>query len=205
MKNTSVSVYKNISLDIANRIVRGELPPGDKISGRSTLAGLYHVSPETIRRAIALLVSMNVVSSNAGSGINILSVSAAEKFIEKYKNNEYVSTIKENIFEIIEKKKKLDIELEENFNKICDYLERFNNVSPFALIEVSVKEGSKYIGKKVNEIKFWQQTKATIIAYRRNKEIVVSPGPEYEFKINDIIVVIGNKDVYDKVYNFLYS
>ena len=32
-----------------------------KLSGRSTLASLYNVSPETIRRSIALLKDMDVV------------------------------------------------------------------------------------------------------------------------------------------------
>ncbi len=205
MKNVSAPLYRNIALDIANKIVRGEFKVGEKISGRSTLAGIYNVSPETIRRAIALLEGMDVVSANLGSGINVLSVSAAEKFIERYKNNEYINTVRENIADIIEKKKKLDIELEENFNKISDFLERFNSISPFVLIEVKIKEESKYIGKKVNEVRFWKNTGATIIAYRRNKDIVVSPGPDYEFQIDDTIVVIGNKDVYDKVCNFLYS
>ncbi|WP_055669304.1 TrkA C-terminal domain-containing protein [Desnuesiella massiliensis] len=203
MKNSNEPIYKNIALDIANKIVRGELKPGERISGRSTLAGIYKVSPETIRRAIALLEEMKVVSANLGSGINILSISSAERFIEKNKNNEYVNTVKENIFEILEQKKKLDKELEENFNKISDFIERFNSISPFTLIEIDIKENSKVANKKVNEVKFWQYTGATIIAYRREKDIVVSPGPDYIFQPGDIIVVIGSSDVYDKVYSFL--
>ena len=55
MRKDSNPVYKNIALDIANKIINGEFKVGEKISGRSTLAGVYNVSPETIRRAIALL------------------------------------------------------------------------------------------------------------------------------------------------------
>lgn len=97
------AVYKNIALDVANKIVLGDFKIDEKISGRSTLASMYNVSPETIRRAIALLEEMNVVSSTRGSGIDILSLSAAEKFIEKYKDTEYVSTVKENIFKLKKK------------------------------------------------------------------------------------------------------
>lgn len=203
--SSGTPVYRNIALDIANKIVRGEITLNEKISGRSTLAGMYKVSPETIRRAIALLHGMEVVSSNVGSGIEVLSVSAAEKFIERYKNNEYMSTVRENIQDILNQKKNLDKELEDNLYKITDYIERFNNISPFVLIEISITESCIFLGKRVKEIHFWQYTKATMVAYRRGEDIVVSPGPDYEFTINDIIVVIGSSEVYDKVCDFLYN
>ncbi|SKA81435.1 transcriptional regulator, GntR family [Caloramator quimbayensis] len=198
-------VYRYIALDIANKIVRGELKINEKISGRSTLAGMYNVSPETIRRAIAILEGMDVVSSIQGSGIEILSISAAEKFIEAYKNNEYLNTIKENIFDIVEKKKELDLILQNNLQKLIDYIERFKNISPFTLIEISIKESSWVIGKNLDEVKFWKNTGATIVAYRQGENIFVSPGPDYRFKAGDIIVVIGSSDVYEKVCNFIYE
>ncbi|MCS4479840.1 hypothetical protein JTS97_10695 [Clostridium botulinum] len=44
-----------------------------------------------------------------------------------------------------------------------------------------------------------------MVAYRRGKEIIISPGPNYIFTEGDIIVVIGTHNVYKKVYNFLYE
>lgn len=192
------AVYKNIALDVANKIVLGDFKIDEKISGRSTLASMYNVSPETIRRAIALLEEMNVVSSTRGSGIEILSMSAAEKFIEKYKDTEYVSTVKENIFKLIEKKKQLDDEIQLNFEKILDFIDRFKNITPFTLIEIEITKECKVIDKNINEVRFWQATGATIVAYRRGEEIVISPGPNYKFKSGDIIVVIGSSNVYDR-------
>ncbi|WP_315116245.1 TrkA C-terminal domain-containing protein [uncultured Clostridium sp.] len=199
------AVYKNIALDVANKIVLGDFKVDEKISGRSTLASMYNVSPETIRRAIALLEEMNVVSSTRGSGIEILSVSAAEKFIEKNRDTEYLSTVKENIFRLIEKKKELDDEIQLNFDKILDFIDRFKNITPFTLIEIEVNDQCKIIGKKINEIRFWQATGATMVAYRRGEKIMISPGPDYVFKAGDTIVVIGSSNVYDKVYNFIYN
>lgn len=199
------AVYKNIALDVANKIVLGDFKIDEKISGRSTLASMYNVSPETIRRAIALLEEMNVVSSTRGSGIDILSLSAAEKFIEKYKDTEYVSTVKENIFKLIEKKKQLDDEIQLNFEKILDFIDRFKNITPFTLIEIEITNECKVIDKNINELRFWQSTGATIVAYRRGEDIVISPGPNYKFKSGDIIVVIGSSNVYDSVYNYIYS
>ena len=197
--------YRNIALDIANKIVKGELKANEKISGRSTLAGMYNVSPETIRRSIALLEEMDVVVSNVGSGIEIISVSAAEKFIAKYKNNEYLNTVKEDILRIIEKKKVLDDELEQNFIKVLDLVERFSNITPFTLIEVAIHDNCRFLGMRVTEVKFWQYTGATIVAVRRDKDITISPGPDYVFSAGDIIVVIGCTDVYDKVWKYIYD
>ncbi|WP_243169661.1 TrkA C-terminal domain-containing protein [Clostridium algidicarnis] len=205
MRKDSNPVYKNIALDIANKIINGEFKVGEKISGRSTLAGVYNVSPETIRRAIALLEGMDVVASLKGSGVKIVSISSAEKFISRNNNNENINAAKENVLDIIKQKKKLDEQLEMNLNKISDFIERFNNISPFLLIEVSIKVNCKVIGKKVNEIQLWQYTGATIIAYRRELNTIVSPGPDYVFTAGDTIVVIGNGEVYDKVCELIYD
>lgn len=198
------AIYRKISLDIANKIVKGELKEGEKISGRSLLASIYNVSPETIRRAVFLLQQMNVVDVNKGSGIEIQSISCAEKFIQKHKDNEYLNGIKEEISNLIEMKKEIDSKLEINFQKMIDYTERFKNLSPFTLIEVEIKENCKFIDKKINEIHFWQNTGATIIAYRRGEEIIISPGPDYCFTNGDMIVAIGTKDVYQKITSFIY-
>lgn len=199
------SIYRNIALDIANKIVKGDIKIDEKLSGRTTLSSMYNVSSETIRRSIALLEDMNVVTSSKGRGIDILSVSAAERFIEKHKSNESMFTVKENIFRLIENKKQLDDELEQSFEKILDLVDRFKNVSPFTFIEIKIKDNCKVIGKTVNEIKFWQGTGATIVAYRRNNEIVVSPGPTYVFENGDIIIVIGSSDVYERVDDYIYN
>ncbi|WP_326513123.1 TrkA C-terminal domain-containing protein [Clostridium intestinale] len=205
MKEELVPIYKKIALDIASKIVRGEIQTDKKISGRSTLAGLYNVSPETIRRAIALLEGMEVVKANPGSGIQILSVTNAERFISSNQDRKYISSIREDIVEIINTRNDLDRRLEENLNEIYDYLERFKSISPFLLIEIPIKNTCKFLEKSVNDSRFWQNTGATIVAYRRNKEIIVSPGPNYTFIEGDIIVVIGKDDVFEKVNEFLYE
>lgn len=205
MKEELVPIYKKIALDIASKIVKGEIQTDKKISGRSTLAGLYNVSPETIRRAIALLEGMEVVKANPGSGIQILSVTNAERFISSNQDRKYISSIREDIVEIINTKNDLDRRLEENLNEIYDYLERFKSISPFLLIEIPIKNTCKFLERSVNDSRFWQNTGATIVAYRRNKEIIVSPGPNYTFVEGDIIVVIGKDDVFEKVNEFLYE
>lgn len=106
MKGQKKAAYVSIALDIANKILNGEFREKQKISGRSTLASMYNVSPETIRRAIVLLEDMDVVNSSRGSGIDVISKSAAEKFIEKNKSSRYISSIKDEIRDLMQQKRK---------------------------------------------------------------------------------------------------
>jgi K+/H+ antiporter YhaU regulatory subunit KhtT len=197
-------VYKKIAIDIANKIVKGDIKEKDKISGRTVLSSMYNVSPETIRRAVSLLHESNVVSVTQGSGIEVLSISEAEKFLNKNKDNEYLTSVKENIRSLLEQHRKLDEEIQKSFEEITDYVERFQNTSPFTLIEIEISDKCKMLGKRIAETRFFQHTGATIIAYRRAGEIIISPGPDYIFLEGDIIVVTGIKDVYDSVYNYIY-
>ena len=87
-------VYQQIAIDIANRIANGEFAAGSKLHGRSTLAGQYNVSPETIRRSIALLEDMKIVEVYQGSGIVVISKEEAFKFITKFKNINSMNQLK---------------------------------------------------------------------------------------------------------------
>lgn len=197
-------IYKKIAIDVANKIVKGDIREGEKISGRSVLASMYNVSPETIRRAVALLHESEVVTVAQGSGIEVLSVSAAERFINRNKDNEHLMAIKDNVRKLLEERRKIDEQIEKSFEEIVDYIERFQNISPFTLIEIEINETCKHLGKRIYETRFWQHTGATIIAYKRNNNIYISPGPDYTFEEGDIIVVTGIEDVYDRVYNYIY-
>ena len=142
MKGQKKAAYVSIALDIANKILNGEFREKQKISGRSTLASMYNVSPETIRRAIVLLEDMDVVNSSRGSGIDVISKSAAEKFIEKNKSSRYISSIKDEIRDLMQQKKKIDEQIQESFDTIFDYIERFKSDTPYTFIEIKVTADS---------------------------------------------------------------
>ena len=73
--------YQQIALDIATQIVKQQYKVGDRIYARSSLASKYHVSPETARRAICLLADMDIVEAEKGSGVVILSVDNAARYL----------------------------------------------------------------------------------------------------------------------------
>lgn len=205
MRGQKKAAYVSIALDIANKILNGEFRENQKISGRSTLAGMYNVSPETIRRAIILLVEMKVVESNKGIGIRVLSKAEAERFIEKNKSTAYISEIKDNIRDLMYQKKLIDEQIQENFETIFDYMERFKSDTPYTFVEMKITGEAKTLGKKINEVRFWQSTGATMIAYRRKSDVIISPGPDYVFKEGDTIVAIGGSNLYERLDEFLYQ
>lgn len=160
-------IYQQIAIDLANRIAIGEFAVGDRIHGRSTLAGQYNVSPETIRRAVIILEDVSIVDVTQGSGITVRSKEEAFKFIEKFKSKDSITSIKKDIENVLYEKRKLEENLTSYIDKLIDYSERFKNSNPFAPMEIEIPKKSKLLGKTAAEMNFWQNTGATIIGIRR--------------------------------------
>lgn len=97
--------YKSIALDIAQRIVSGELPENSKISGRSLLAGQYHVSPETIRKAMVLLKEEGIVAVSQGKEITIVSAVKAHEYISRNNYLKSVYSLKQEIQQLMAEKR----------------------------------------------------------------------------------------------------
>ncbi len=198
-------VYQQIAIDIAARIANGEFPEGSRISGRSTLAGQYNVSPETIRRSVSLLEDVKIVTVTHGSGILVESMENSMSFINQFKEADSISGIKNSINEIMEQRQELDNKLNQHLDRILDYTVRFKTSNPYAPLEVEIPEQSHLIGKAIGEINFWQNTGATIIAVKRGEELILSPGPYMTFQDKDAFVMVGDEESYDRVRRYIYD
>ena len=202
-EKTSLPRYQKIALDIATGIYKGEMQEGQRLHGRSTLAGKYNVSPETIRRAIKLLEDVGVVESSRGSGITIISKENAFVYINKFQNIESIATHRKKITSLIAQKKKLDDEIFKSIDRIIDYSGRLKNVTPITPLEIEIPLDSSIIGQSIENLKFWQHTGATIIGIKRGDTTILSPGPYATFEEGDVLVVVGDEEVYDAVRLFL--
>jgi K+/H+ antiporter YhaU regulatory subunit KhtT len=198
-------IYQKIAIDIANRIITGDLSVGDRLYGRSSLSSHYNVSPETIRKAIILLNDMDIVEVAKGSGITIKSVDNCLKFIKKFRNMDFLNLSKKEILDLFKKKNELEKEIRKKINEFTDYSNRFINSNPFMPFEFKVYKGLEIVGKTISESRFWQNTNATIIGIRRGRDLILSPGPYAVFKENDILLTIGEESSYCKVRKFLYG
>ncbi|MFC6333197.1 TrkA C-terminal domain-containing protein [Paenibacillus septentrionalis] len=198
-----ITGYKSIALDIAQRIVSGEFPVNSKISGRSLLASQYHVSPETIRKAIALLKDEHIVLVSQGKEIVILSDQNAYNYITKHNYLKSVYSLKKDLQQLLKMKKDIDQRFETVLSDIIDASDRLQSLKPYQPVEIKVPEHSQVVGKTISDLQFWQHTRATIIALRRGTDVSISPGPHVIIIANDILVVVGDGQVQERTEAFL--
>ena len=204
MNNSSIPTYKKIALDIANKIQLNNILEGDILHGRSTLSSKYNVSPETIRRSMILLEDVEVVKTIKGKGILVLSREKAISFLNRNKSIDSIRSYKTEIDKLLTNRKEIETQLLKSIQGIIDYSSRFNEVNNIIPLEFIVPENCLYIGKTVGEIMFWQNTGATLIAVKRNDELLLSPGPYISLNPNDILIVVGNDNIRNSVPQFLY-
>lgn len=198
------SVYQKIALDIATRIAEGEFSVGHKMYARTSIANRYNVSPETARRAINLLSDLEIVETLRGSGFIIKS---SEKAVNYLRNFSYKQTVKALILDI---KESLEGQINEitrisnNFDNLLENTGCFQSINPFVPFEIIITIENKHLNKTATEVRFWENTNATIIAIKRDNNIILSPGPYAEFKENDIYYFIGDENSYLRVKEFMY-
>ncbi len=202
-KQTKTPNYIKIAVDIAHRIVNNQFVEGEKITGRTTLVSIYNVSPETIRRSLALLKDMNVVTINEKSGIIINNKSSAKDFLNKFKTKTDFTYLNNETFELIKQRKEIDDKLEKNINSIIQFATQLRNVGSIIPFESIVEKDSFAVGKSIGELNFWHNTKATIIAVKRDGDLFLSPGPYFKINSNDIIVYVGEDSVIETVKDYI--
>ena len=187
------SVYKQIALDIAQGIAAGRYRMGDKLRGRSTLAGQYNVSPETIRRALRLLADMKVVEVKPQSGALVLSADSARRYIENFRDDAGVHALRRRLKDLLEEEEALHRRIIETAAALVKGRETFASAhEPFPNYEVPVPKDSPMIGRSIGALKFWQSTGGTVVAIRRGPTVILSPGPYAELYAGDVVVLVGS-------------
>lgn len=195
-------VYSQIALDIASRIVRGDLRENSKVYGRSVMSSEYGVSPETIRRAMKLLEDMDIVQTKDKSGTTILSTEKAKLFVEKFGDVNSVRSMRDKLIKLIKEQETINKQILEISDSIIRVNEMNSQANPFNNYEIEITGNSSAIGHTLGELNFWQQTQATVIAIRREGNIILSPGPYVLFMQGDIVVFIGDVSCVQTVTDF---
>ena len=203
-KSATIPRYHQIAIEIATRIVSGEYKVGDKIFARSALASQHGVSAETARRAICVLADLDIVVSEKGSGVTIKSYESAEKFIQQQSKRQSIDTIKGNVLQCIERQRKEFDNLNQYLTELVSATEHFRSLNPFVPFQILITADCVHLNKNINDINFWQNTGATVIAVRRNGVTLLSPGPYLQLLENDIIFFVTQDTVQDTVFRFLF-
>ncbi len=198
-------IYQSIALDIAKRIVIQEFSVGNKISGRTLLAGQYAVSAETIRKAIAILKERNIVSVSQGKEIQVTSSEQAFLFLTHQQEIESTYSLKQELELLLKEKESLDLRFRKITNEIMHYSDRLKNINPYNPIEIKIPLNSSIIGKSLKELAFRQTTGALIIAIRRQTQVYVAPSPDEILEQDDRIVVVGSPETLQNTTKFIKS
>ncbi len=206
MKNVdekTIPKYQQIALEIANRIAEGELPEGERVFGRSSIAGSFNVSPETARRAFCMLADMEIVSPERGTGMRILSKKKAELFREQFRERWDVSVIRDSIISSIERQKQEMDSLYKNLDKLISTTEHYRSTNPLSPYLVRITGNCRFIGKTIDEIQFWHFTGATLVGIKRGDQMLVSPGPYAVLQLNDVIFFVTADSSDSRVRDYL--
>lgn len=196
------SRYEQIAIDIAQKIVRGEFREGQKLSGRSLLAGTYNVSPETIRRSIALLQNIGVVEAITGSGIMIRSSLLAKEYLEEYNERKDILNLRNKISTLMSQRNTLDIELEKQLSRLLEY--SFQKASILQQIEdVVVPAESWVVGRTIADTDIRHHTGTTIVTINRDGKEILSPPANMELKVQDVLSIVGTSAARERLKNLI--
>lgn len=201
-KSPNLAKYVTIAVDIAARIVRGEYKVGQKIFGRSTLAGRYNVSPETVRRALTLLQETGIVDVLPGVGVIVKSPKAAQEYLAQYNQRQVLVDIQDRLSQLLKERERLNAEIDKLTNQLLDYTFKMAGRLQ-KLEEITVEPHSPVVGKSLAEIDFRARTGATVLAVYRNGEEMVSPHARTIIQEGDVLLVVGPPEVKDAVHKLL--
>lgn len=195
--------YVKIAHDICSKILSGEFKEGDIIKGRSLLASIYNVSPETIRKAITILANEGIVEVKQGVGIFVDSVIKAKQYADKWDAQSTIDEQYNKVTTLIEEANKLNIKLQEALNAMIDNF-KYQTNETINFQKATIPQGCWLNNKTIGEVYFWNYTEATIVAVVSNGNIQTSPGPDYPLKEGDTLILVGKDEVsYDRVLSFI--
>ncbi len=203
-KKVALPRYQQIAVAIAERIVENRYQVGQKIHARSTLASNFNVSPETARKAINVLVDLEIMDVRHGSGAYIASKEKAQAFVEQYQDVQSIQEIRQDILDSVERQQQELDNFSDLLNTLVQQTKKVHHMSPFVPFELQLTEQAQHLEKSINELHIWQATGATIIAIQTTEELLLSPGPYAKFSAGNTIYFVGNELALQRMTNFFY-
>ncbi|MFZ5590416.1 MAG: TrkA C-terminal domain-containing protein [Bacillota bacterium] len=200
--NHLMARYVSIAMDIATRIMRGEYREGQKIFGRSTLAGKYNVSPETIRRALTLLQDTGIVHVSPGVGVVVRSQKAAEAFLAECGQKEVLRGMQEKLHALLRQRDALNEEIDRLMHELLDYTMKMVGRLR-RLDEIRVLPFSPLVGKSLAEVDFRSKTGATVLAIFRQGEEIYSPRADTVIQAGDVLLVVGHPENKEQLFSLV--
>ena len=195
--------YQQIAVAIAERIVENRYQVGQKIHARSTLASNFNVSPETARKAINVLVDLEIMDVRHGSGAYIASKEKAQAFVEQYQDVQSIQEIRQDILDSVERQQQELDNFSDLLNTLVQQTKKVHHMSPFVPFELQLTEQAQHL-EKYQRIECLAGNRATVIAIQTTEELLLSPGPYAKFSAGNTIYFVGNELALQRMTNFFY-
>lgn len=187
------SRYQKVAVGIAQRIVEGKYVVGEKLKSRSTIASNFNVSPETARKAINVLVDLDIMAVKQGSGAVVLSQKKAADFLEQFEASASAKELQKEIRDNIARQKREIEDLTGLVNTLISQTDTVHKKFPLDPFALKLVGASSNIGKNLSELNLWHQTGATVIAIEHEGQLLLSPGPYAVIEENDTLYFIGDE------------
>lgn len=182
--------YQQIAVDIAARIAEGFYEEGVRLSGRSTIASQYRVSPETARRAFCVLSDVGIVRAEPGAGMVVISRDAAASFIKQFDSLRSLETIKDNIMASIMRQQKETERLSSYLAELLTATHHYRAMNPLMPFSLEITASCRYLNQTIEAIGLWQHTGATVVGIRRKDNLLTSPGPYATLQEGDTLYAV---------------
>ncbi len=202
-KERGTPVYLQVALDIAAQIADGDMKEGQRFSGRSMMSSKYGVSPETIRRALGLLNEMDIVDIEPGSGVIVKSQSRAIEYGRRHSEAADIHQLKSELDQLIARRRELDERIERALYSLTDLSEQFRRSSSLQTFEFTIARQARIEGMSIAQSAFRRATGATILALKRDREIILSPSPDTLLCAGDVLIVICDMLLVPSVSEFI--
>ncbi len=196
--------YQQIAIEVASRIASGDIEEGARLSGRTSIAGQYKVSPETARKAFCILSDLGIVTSEKGSGMHIRSKQKAIAFLDRFAKQQTIESIRDDINKSLDRQKAEVEHLNVALAHLIMATEQYRAMNPLMPMVIRITNRCRHIGKTLREMEFWQNTGATIVAVKRGDELIISPGPFFTVSENDELYFVDKDFTDQRVREFLY-
>ncbi|MCZ8524105.1 MULTISPECIES: FadR/GntR family transcriptional regulator [Paenibacillus] len=103
---TTQKIYEAIAEQIKERIVSGQLKPGDKLPSAKELSERYEVGRSTVREALSALKAMGLVEIHQGEGSYVRSIEAGDVGLPEF---DYLLMSRDTVMELLEARQALEI------------------------------------------------------------------------------------------------
>ncbi|MEQ4305295.1 TrkA C-terminal domain-containing protein [Plantactinospora sp. B6F1] len=74
---------------------------------------------------------------------------------------------------------------------VADLIEPLGGVQA---VRIRIRSGSTYVNRPLGDTRARTRTGASIVAVLRGEEITASPGPDFVFRADDVVVAVGHDD-----------